>query len=481
MTKFDLTPDQLRAKETFVKWLANNAYDNPFVLSGFAGSGKTYLSIKLLKIVEKKKLCWTVVAPTHKAVGVLRKALQDEGLKPTWYPSTVHRLLRLRLKRNNNLEVCEETAQTNKSLEQLDLVLIDEASMISRNLLEIVLRCAHSFKTRLVFVGDSAQLPPVGEAASPVFSMNKSSTFSLNQVVRHQGPVLKLANLFRRDDFPCDPLPCFKPLASEKGLIASLNEKNWFEMAKTHLRSASEKDDIDSARILCYTNRSIDRLVPFARRAVHGDIADEMPVLPGEVLISRKAVMSCASVDAIKSEEEPGILFGSNTEMVVKDISPENYYLNDELPSIETLIAEVKIGEREFSIRLMPEVSSSAREVLDKSLTDLSNKAKSLKGSEARSYWRDFFSLRDSFAHVGPASVISVHRSQGSTFERVFVTPDIFWPKDISFRRQLAYVAVTRASKEVWFLGCNGEVAKKNYWRNQLDLISKDISLIRNL
>ena len=95
----DLTDDQRKAAEAFADWLTSPADGTPFVLSGFAGSGKTFLSMRLLRMVEVQGLCWTVVAPTHKAVGVLRQALDLEGLQPTWYPSTIHRLLRLKLKR----------------------------------------------------------------------------------------------------------------------------------------------------------------------------------------------------------------------------------------------------------------------------------------------------------------------------------------------------------------------------------------------
>ena len=154
-------------------WLEAPATGMPFVLSGYAGTGKTFLSTRLLQLVEARSLCWTVVAPTHKAVGVLRQHLHQAGLRPTWYPSTIHRLLRLKLKRQGDREICEETAQTAASLENLALVLVDEASMVDSGLLEITLRCAHPFRTRLVFVGDPAQLPPVGEPASPVFSLGR--------------------------------------------------------------------------------------------------------------------------------------------------------------------------------------------------------------------------------------------------------------------------------------------------------------------
>ena len=165
-----LTSDQSEALVLFTSWLDDGKEGMPFLLSGYAGSGKTFLSMRFLKSVEKKNICWTVAAPTHKAVGVLNQSLANQRLKPTWYPSTIHRLLRLKIKRKQDLEICEETDQTKTSLEQLGLVLIDESSMIDTSLLNSILQCAYPYKTRLVFVGDSAQLPPIGEKSSPVFS-----------------------------------------------------------------------------------------------------------------------------------------------------------------------------------------------------------------------------------------------------------------------------------------------------------------------
>ena len=207
-----LTTGQQQALAAFATWLQAPSDGTPFVLSGFAGTGKTFLSMHLLAQVEATGLCWTVVAPTHKAVGVLRQQLALHGLQPTWFPATIHRLLRLKLRRERDLERCEETEQTAMALEHLGLVLIDEASMVDSSLLEISLRCAHPFRTRLVFVGDPAQLPPVGEPVSPVFAMGRAERAFLSEVVRHQGPVLRLATGLREGALPCRRggrcLPC---------------------------------------------------------------------------------------------------------------------------------------------------------------------------------------------------------------------------------------------------------------------------------
>jgi len=88
-------------------------------------------------------------------------------------------------------------------------------------------------------------------------------------------------------------------------------------------------------------------------------------------------------------------------------------------------------------------------------LNELSNRARERGNKNSSSIWKLFFFIRDSFASLGPASVLTIHRSQGSTFGEVFITSDVFWPNDIEFRRRLVYVAVSRASRGVWIVGDN--------------------------
>ena len=432
--------------------------------------------------MEQRDWCWTVVAPTHKAVGVLRQQLSWAGLQPTWYPSTIHRLLRLKLKRQGDLERCEETEQTAGSLENLSLVLIDEASMVDSALLEIALRCAHPFKTRLVFVGDPAQLPPVGEPQSPVFSMGRSVNASLTEVVRHQGPVLQLATGLRSGDLPCRQPPALGLVRDPQGQVAVLPRSQWLEAAQAALKRGAELDNPDHARILCYTNRALEQLVPLARRAIHGEMADQLPVLPGEVLMTRSAVMAPACRAGEEAAEEPDMLLGSNRELVVRDVTPERCDLADFgvgsgdglTPAvIETLNADVEAGETRLTLRLLPPVGSAGRQALDGVMRSLRLQAREAGKQQGRSLWRRYFLVRDAFASLGPAAVLTVHRSQGSTFGEVFIAGDVFWPSDDTLRRQLVYVAVSRASQAVWLsadqrLASAGATQERDRWSRWL-------------
>ena len=466
-----LSDDQRNAATAFAAWLSAPADGVPFVLEGYAGTGKTFLSMRFLAQAERAGLCWTVVAPTHKAVGVLRHHLALAGLQPTWYPSTIHRLLRLKLKREGDRERCEETAQTALALENLGLVLVDEASMVDGGLLEITLRCAQAYRTRLVFVGDPAQLPPVGEEQSPVFAMARSQLVALSHVVRHQGPVLRLAGGLRQGTLPCRRPPVLAPVRTTTGRVSLLERGDWLAAAQEGLRRSAAADDPDLARILCYTNRSLERLVPIARRALHGAMADQLPVLPGEVLITRTAVMAPACREGDAAAEEPDLLLGSNRELVVRDVRPERCDLAEfgveaclGAPVIDTLTATVEAGEAQLSLRLLPPLGSGPRASLDGVMERLRQQAREAGKKDGKPFWRRYFLVRDAFASLGPAAVLTVHRSQGSTFGEVFIDEDVFWPRDLLLRQRLVYVAVSRASQAVTLMAGAGDDAEREHW-----------------
>ena len=187
------------------------------------------------------------------------------------------------------------------------------------------------------------------------------------------------------------------------------------------------------------------------------------------------------------------MVLGSNRELVVRDVTPERCDLAEfgisqadlgsellasamALPVIETLTAQVETGDTQLRLRLLPPVGSAGRTALDAVLTQLREQARRAaqegRKSEGKALWRRFFLVRDAFASLGPAAVLTVHRAQGSTFAEVFVDADVFWPKDEVLRRQLTYVAVSRASQAVWLVadGRLGSAAaeEQQRWRDWL-------------
>ena len=109
-------------------------------------------------------------------------------------------------------------------------------------------------------------------------------------------------------------------------------------------------------------------------------------------------------------------------------------------------------------------MGSTARRELDGVMRRLRQQARDAGKKDGRSIWRKFFLIRDAFASLGPAAVLTVHRSQGSSFGEVFVAPDVF-RADPAIRQQLSYVAVSRARTGVWMIGGAASSSLRSAWQ----------------
>ena len=98
----------------------------------------------------------------------------------------------------------------------------------------------------------------------------------------------------------------------------------------------------------------------------------------------------------------------------------------------------------------------------------LRKQARDAGKKNGRAIWRQYFLIRDAFASLGPAAVLTVHRSQGSSFGDVFVAPDVF-RADPAIRQQLCYVAVSRARTGVWLLGGETSPDLRATWQRQFE------------
>ena len=160
--EFELTSCQTAAAEDILKW-AHNDTQMFKTLAGPAGTGKSWLSRYILNRVPQRSTC--VCAPTHKALKVVKKESRKEG-------KTLQSLLGLAVDQDMddfdpaNLKFDKKNKP---KVGDYDLILIDEASMISAGLREYVQKQARQHWTKILFVGDPIQLPPVNELHSTVF------------------------------------------------------------------------------------------------------------------------------------------------------------------------------------------------------------------------------------------------------------------------------------------------------------------------
>ena len=112
------------------------------IITGGPGTGKTTIVIALLMALSKLGLDPKICAPTGKAA---KRLAENPGLK-LYEPQTIHLMLEKLKAKKNKL---------------LDVLVIDEASMIDINLMLRILEVLDE-GSRLILIGDIDQLPPIG-------------------------------------------------------------------------------------------------------------------------------------------------------------------------------------------------------------------------------------------------------------------------------------------------------------------------------
>lgn len=120
--------------------------NNISILAGFGGSGKSFSTKALIEMLDDNKLNYILMSPTAKAAKVLKEYSGRDA-------STIHR----------GLGVSGDGFYYNEENKlPYDVVIIDEFSMVDIYLLRSLLEAIDIEKTRILFIGDPAQIPSVG-------------------------------------------------------------------------------------------------------------------------------------------------------------------------------------------------------------------------------------------------------------------------------------------------------------------------------
>lgn len=215
-----LTPEQSAALSTIETFLRNDSLD-AFILRGSAGTGKTTLIAKLLDSLEEMNLSCILLAPTGRAARILGNKIKQITGKHGYESSTIHRAIYTlsQVEVNERAETANDPGMRmifplKEEETTVSLFVIDESSMVgdkeshgdfmqfgSGRLLKDLVTFVRMSRpgrtkdhlTKLLFVGDSAQLPPVGENSSPALS-----DAYLRQEFKLQVGSLDLSNVMRQ-------------------------------------------------------------------------------------------------------------------------------------------------------------------------------------------------------------------------------------------------------------------------------------------
>ena len=202
------TLEQEKAVKSLADFLFSRQQDSVFLLKGYAGTGKTSLIGALVKTLDQLQQKCVLLAPTGRAAKVFSHYAKHSAF-------TIHK----KIYRQRNYSNDMDNFSLDDNLHQQTLFIVDEASMIANDglsgaafgtgrLLDDLIQYVYAGTgCRLMLIGDTAQLPPVGEEQSPALSPDVLKGYGLEvyeaqltEVVRqmHDSGILWNATELRR-------------------------------------------------------------------------------------------------------------------------------------------------------------------------------------------------------------------------------------------------------------------------------------------
>lgn len=214
----DYTDGQKQALNKVSKFLKSS--DHFFLLAGYSGCGKTTIAENIANFKYA-----TLLAPTNAAVNRLKEKIDS----PLSF-STIHKLLFAAKDEKGNFK-------KDKSFTPNRTYIIDECSMIDKYILEIIIKDAVAKNCKIIFMGDSFQLEPVGDNPH-IFEWENSypehflpeNRYELTEVKRYDGSLLKIATEMRINKKAAFVQPEDSDLSTvakfSKSLVQDINNKN---------------------------------------------------------------------------------------------------------------------------------------------------------------------------------------------------------------------------------------------------------------
>jgi exodeoxyribonuclease-5 len=418
-----LNPDQQAALESIKDWLKTP--DSPFfVLQGYAGTGKTFTMQELLKSV---KLPIVFTAPTNKATKVLRDTLTDAGYKPEC--ATIYSLLGLRLEANG--EVKEMTGPKDHAkldLSSYRLVVVDEGSMINAFLMKYIHLVTQNYNVKFLFMGDPAQLPPVKELTSPIWSLECPKA-RLTKVMRHDNQILVLVTSVREKvDHPFPSITMISNNAEGEGVWKQSTDQ-W----ERQLMRAVDAGGFllqSHSKVIAWRNITVDKYNSFIRNRIFGDATKSCKWLTEERVIFMEPAKD-SNDEIVATTDDEGTI-----QRVVEDWHP----LYKEFKTFSITIA-LDTGSTVTATVLHPESAHAHAAKVAGLLADAK-----LNGRR----WRDFWAFKEAFHNLRHAYAITAHRAQGSTYDTAFVVAsDVLLNQNRQEAFRCLYVACSRPKRRL--------------------------------
>jgi exodeoxyribonuclease-5 len=421
-----------------------------FVVKGFAGTGKTSLISALVKTLDLMKIKSLLLAPTGRAA----KVFSGYAGKTAY---TIHR----KIYRQKSAGDGFGDFILNKNLFSNLVIIVDEASMISDSLSEgnafgsgRLLADLMSFvnegqNCRLILIGDTAQLPPVGIVISPALDRNQlamympvAGEFMLTDIVRQNSDsgILQNATIVRNKITSSD---LAAPSLKHKGMsdVAFISGNDLIDIIERCYR----KYGTDEVIVLCRSNKKANQYNAGIRKQI---LFREDELSGGDLLMvvrnnyywlkDKQELEFIANGDIVKIlkirkyTERYGFRFAyALLNLVDYDVEFEAWIM------LDTLMADSPSLVQEDNHRFYNSVFED--------YAHLGSKAKQYKAVKEDEF---FNALQVKYAYA-----VTCHKAQGGQWKTVIIDQGFINSErvDLEYLRWL-YTAITRASEELYFI-----------------------------
>lgn len=442
-----LNDDQYEGVKKIRTWLKSDK--TFFTLAGHAGTGKSTI---IKKILDAYRYGVIVSAPTHKAKKVIIDITGRDG-------KTMHALLGLRP------DVSLESFNPNQpifspiavpKITDYNFVIIDEASLINKALFGLIREKVAGSRTKILFMGDPAQIPPVGETASIIFSQEDIEKHVLTKVERQKNgnPLLYVYDDMRNNQDKIDGGFLRKTLVNDKGegIIFTVNKREFRKEVLIKFLSKEYRENSDYCKVIAWKNETVMKTNSIIRTALFGENADIVEI--NDVLMGYRIISNDKqTINIIENSADYRVVGKSKLVENSYGIKGFNVKLVEDLGK-----GKLK-GENVFIINADDKENLHLYGQMHDFFRDLAKSNKKL--------WPKYYTFRrcnilmktiEEYANGKPRNdediivkdidygfALTGHKSQGSTYKHVMVIEsDIKENPNIVERNQIMYVASSR-------------------------------------
>ena len=426
-----------------------------FLLNGYAGTGKTSLTGALVRALREAEVPVVLLAPTGRAAKVF-------GRFAGFQASTIHR----RIYRGTEGMMNDFSADVADNPLTGAVFIVDEASMIgngsgdpmSRNLLEDLIHYVYSGEgCRMILLGDTAQLPPVGCRESPAMSVAVLKSFGLRvtkavmtKVVRQRRRSGILYNATKlRKNMLLTPLPEPELVIDRFPDVVSVSG----EELEDEISASFTENGITETLVVTRSNRQATRF----------NLAIRANILYREEELSREELLLVAKNNYLWSARVKGLDFVANGDTAIVDA----IYGTEEKYGFRFADVNLRLPDRDLSfdckILLDTLVSDTASREPERYqslyMSALNDPDLFTPSTPVRTRMR----ILRSDPYVNALQVkygyaVTCHKAQGGQWKNVFVDVGYVPPEayeSLEFYRWL-YTAVTRATDRLALINPSG-------------------------